>query len=195
MASESSSQISLGDDALLGRNLVVRRIFTLHYESLFRFLWGRLGSRDEASDVAQEAYLRLCRQQDLDKLQGKERSYLFKVATNLLKDRHRRRVIRKDSRDRIIEDTVERSTALETPQHRLEYKQTMASIRKALLAMDPKLRQVFLMRRFHQTPYCEIADTLGVSERTVERRMSQALCLLKNELMSQASSSTWKAEA
>ncbi len=189
VASESNSEMSLSDDALLGRNLVVRRIFARHHDALFRFLRGRSSSPDEASELAQEAYLRLCRQRDLDKLEGRERSYLFKVANNLLRDRHRRRVIRNGSRSADVEDGFGLvNVDQETPQRRLEYKQTLAVVKKALLAMDPKLRQVFLLRRLQRTPYREIADRLGVSERTVERHMHRALRLLKEELLSQAPS-------
>ncbi len=183
VASKSSSEMSLSDDGLLGRNLVVRQIFDRHYEALLRYLRRRLDGQDEASDLAQEAYLRLCRQQDLEKLQGRERSYLFKVATNLLRDRHRRRVIRKSAQQVALEKAL-RPVAVdeESPQRLLEHKQTLAVIKKTLLTMDPKLRRVFLMRRLRLTSYREIAGKLGVSERTVERHMHAALRLLKEEL-------------
>ncbi|MCP3960655.1 MAG: sigma-70 family RNA polymerase sigma factor [bacterium] len=187
LVSDSSPEMSLSDDALLGRNLVVGRIFARHYEALLRYLRRKLDSQDEASDLAQEAYLRLCRQRDLDKLEEGERSYLFKVATNLLRDRYRRRATRNGARHLVFEQVVQpRAVEEDTPQDLLEYKQTLALVKTALLEMDPKLRRVFLMRRLRRTPYREIAERLGVSERTVERYMHGALRLLKQELVTAA---------
>lgn len=187
MAPESGTKASLGDPSLLGRNDAVRRIFDQHYKSLLSFLRGRLGRYNEASDLAQEAYLRVCRQQDLDKLQENERSYLFRIAINLLKDRHRRRATRKSATPLVFEQMLQ-PTAIdeETPQRLLEYKGTLSIVKQTLLAMDPKLRRVFLMRRLRQTSYREIAEEIGVSERTVERYMRRALKLLKEELLKRA---------
>lgn len=173
---------ALGNDATEQRNLFVQRIFTQYHEALFRFLRARLGNETEASDVAQDAYVRLCRQRDLERLRGRERSYLFTIASNLLKDRHRRRT--SSAETIVFEEAIRPDFAEEeTPQSRLEDKQKVAGVKRAVLTMDPKLRQIFLMRRVRQTPYREIANRLGVSERTVERRMRKALKHLKDELL------------
>lgn len=167
------------DDAR--RNLVVQHMFVRYHEALFRFLKAKLGNETEASDVAQDAYVRLCRQRDLEKLQGRERSYLFTIASNLLKDRHRRQASAAETvafDEAILFETADE----ETPQSRLEDKQMAAGVKKALLSMNPKLRRIFLLRRVRRTSYPEIARQVGVSERTVERRMRGALKHLKEEL-------------
>jgi DNA-directed RNA polymerase specialized sigma24 family protein len=40
-------------------NRLIERLFQEHNESLLRFLAARLGSRQEAREIAQEAYVRL----------------------------------------------------------------------------------------------------------------------------------------
>lgn len=176
-----SSNTTLSDDGTARRNLFVQHMFARHHEALFRFLRAKLGNETEASDVAQDAYVRLCRQRNLEKLRGRERSYLFTIASNLLKDRHRRR---RTAAEPIAFDEAIRFEAIdeETPQSLLEDKQRVAGVKRALLGMDPKLRQAFLMRRVRSISYGEIASRLGVSERTVERRMQRALKHLKEEL-------------
>src|SRR6267154_5272898 len=71
------------------RTAVVERLFRDHNEALIRFLRGRVGSRNEALEVAQEAYVRLL---SLDQPGAVSylRAFLFKTAANIAIDRRRR---------------------------------------------------------------------------------------------------------
>src|ERR1700744_5689079 len=71
------------------RASVVERLFREHNEALLRFLRGRVGSRNEALEIAQEAYVRLL---SLDQPGAVSylRAFLFKTAANIAIDRHRR---------------------------------------------------------------------------------------------------------
>jgi len=50
--------------------------------------------------------------------------------------------------------------------------------------MPENQRTVFLMSRNDELKYHEIAECLNISVKTVEKRMSAALKLLRNELLS-----------
>ena len=67
---------------------LIERLFQEHNESLLRFLAARLGSRHEAREVAQEAYVRLLKL-DTPGAIGYFRAFLFKTAANLAVDRVR----------------------------------------------------------------------------------------------------------
>ena len=71
------------------RASVVERLFREHNEALIRFLRGRVGSHNEALEVAQEAYVRLL---SLDEPGAVSylRAFLFKTAANIAIDRRRR---------------------------------------------------------------------------------------------------------
>ena len=60
----------------------VERLFRTYNAALVRYLTRRLGDRDWAEEVAQETFLRALRQDSL----SSERSWLFAVATNLVRD-------------------------------------------------------------------------------------------------------------
>lgn len=149
------------------------------------FLRRLLGNDAEAQDIAQESYLRLCRQDgDLEKIRGHERSYLFKAAHNLLRDRHRRRAVRSAIQVPSVElGPDEEAVDDATPATSLELKQTMVTVRRAVDGMSPEVREVFMMRRAETLTYRQIAERLGVTERTVERRMQKALSHLKEEML------------
>ena len=57
---------------------------------LFNYLFRVSGRRDIAEDVLQESYCRLLSAKLPDMDEAQTRSYLFKIATNLLRDRWRR---------------------------------------------------------------------------------------------------------
>ncbi|HWJ15453.1 MAG TPA: sigma factor, partial [Gemmatimonadaceae bacterium] len=59
------------------------RLFREYHQPLVRYLTRRLGDRDWAEEVAQETFLRAVRQEEAI---VSERSWLFAVATNLIRD-------------------------------------------------------------------------------------------------------------
>ena len=63
----------------------LERLFKAYHAPLVRYLTRRLGDRDWAEEVAQEVFLRALRQDSL----SSERSWLFAVATNLVRLRSR----------------------------------------------------------------------------------------------------------
>ena len=53
---------------------------------------------------------------------------------------------------------------------------------KAIDALPPRTREVFVMSRERGLRYSEIAEQLGVSVKAVEANMSRALRILRGEL-------------
>jgi RNA polymerase sigma-70 factor (ECF subfamily) len=53
---------------------------------------------------------------------------------------------------------------------------------RALKALDPDLREVFVLSRYHELKYAQIAEILGLSIKTIEARLSRALQELQKRL-------------
>ena len=64
----------------------IDRLFREYHQPLVRYLTRRLGDRDWAEEVAQETFLRAVKQETI----MSERSWLFAVATNLVRDEARK---------------------------------------------------------------------------------------------------------
>ena len=64
----------------------------------------------------------------------------------------------------------------------LEYTELKSAYEKALAKLPEKQRTVFLMSRMEEMTYKEIAERLEVSVKAVEKRMSIALSVLKQQL-------------
>ncbi len=59
---------------------------------------------------------------------------------------------------------------------------TQQEIDAAIEQLPPHIRTVFVMNRFDGLTYSQIASTLSLSEKTIEKRMGQALKILRNVL-------------
>lgn len=139
------------------------RLYRAHGHWLIAFLRRRFG-RQEAEDLAQEAYVRLSAQ---DKAVLNPRAFLAKVALNAARDQARRRAVRPT----LLPDHPGHPPT--TPAGQAE----AVLLKQAILSLPPRLRTVFLLSRFGGLTYEEIAQRCGVSVKTVEARMTQALAM------------------
>ena len=146
----------------------VERLFRTYNAALVRYLTRRLGDRDWAEEVAQETFLRALRQDSL----SSERSWLFAVATNLVRDE-----ARKDERRRrhlAILAEEERAREEEEPEpSMLERAQEAALARKAVDSLAERDRLALLMRE-EGLDYTEIADALGLSVGSIGTTLARA---------------------
>jgi RNA polymerase sigma-70 factor (ECF subfamily) len=145
----------------------VDRLFRLYHQPLVRYLTRRLGDRDWAEEIAQETFLRALRQESLTS----ERSWLFAVATNLVRDdarkasrqRARLELLANEERDRVVEPEV---TSMERDESR-------AFARKAIDALAERDRLALLMRE-EGLDYDEIASALDITRSSVGTTLSRA---------------------
>ena len=145
----------------------LERLFNLYHTHLVRYLTRRLGDRDWAEEVAQETFLRALRQERLTS----ERSWLFAVATNLVrdearKDERRRRhleLLAAEERDRVVEpEPLDAERAHE-----------QALARKAVDSLVERDRLALLMRE-EGLNYEEIAEALGMSAGSIGTTLARA---------------------
>jgi RNA polymerase sigma-70 factor (ECF subfamily) len=157
---------------------IVARLFERFRRPLLRYLSDLLKRRDEAEDVVQETYVRLMQVEKLDT--GRVRALIFKVATNLAYDRFRQRRARGPHAD--DETLAELPSNEPAPERIVAFEQGVEIVKRTLLELKPRCRQVFLLRTAEDLGYDEIAARLGISRRTVEREMQHALEVCQRRL-------------
>lgn len=145
----------------------LERLFKLYHVPLVRYLTRRLGDRDWAEEVAQETFLRALRQDALTS----ERSWLFAVATNLVRDEARKDERRRRHLQLLAAEERERVT--EPLEMSLERAQEGAMARKAVDALAERDRLALLMRE-EGLDYNEIADALGLSVGSIGTTLARA---------------------
>lgn len=149
------------DDAAL------ERLFHLYHTPLVRYLTRRLGDRDWAEEVAQETFLRALRQENLTS----ERSWLFAVATNLVRDEARKDERRRRHLQLLAEE--ERDRVVEPVTSDVERARERALARKALDALAERDRLALLMKE-EGLNYTEIASALNMSVGSIGTTLARA---------------------
>jgi RNA polymerase sigma-70 factor (ECF subfamily) len=168
-AAQGAARPAAAHDA--NRELVALAFASLR-PSLLRYLRGLLVAREDAEDVAQEACLKLLTIPAPDLRFGTLRALVFKIATNLAYDRFRARRVRGAAVDHALDEVPSDAPS---PEHIVDFEQGLARVKRTLLELEPRCRQVFLMRAHVGLDYEDIAKQLGISKRTVEREMARAL--------------------
>jgi RNA polymerase sigma-70 factor (ECF subfamily) len=162
------------------------------YESIFRALYQPLvahivrfvDSRAIAEELVQELFLTLwLRRATLEVRGGSITAYLFSAARNraiahLKRERVRARWQDKEEFDARLEQT---ERVREVRDETVEMEIALA-IKAAIDALPERGRQVFRMSRDRGLTYGEIARELGISVKTVENHMGQALRALRERL-------------
>lgn len=159
----------------------LEQVFINNRLSLQSYLRRCLSSNDDAADLLQECYLRLIRTTKPLSTQDIARAWLFTIARNLVVDLFRRRSVRGyDSQVNVEEAEIQDCNP--NPQEALEMAQTLAQIKTCIKKMPDTTRKVFVLSRFEELTYTEIAQRLSLSTRTVERKMSEAMSLMNKHL-------------
>jgi|SRR5579872_473267 len=156
-------------------------LFNKYRAALMRHLERLVHSREDAAELVQETYLRVMRQIQSSHFEAAARAYLFQTATNLAHDHHRRGRLRSHGN---IDDVPEAllPAGAPPPEQLIAADQTLARLRATLLQLPEETREVLLRARVQSQTYAQISEALGISVRTVERRMAQAMELLTHTL-------------
>jgi RNA polymerase sigma-70 factor (ECF subfamily) len=137
-------------------------------------------SREDAEDLVQEAFLRLhVFLEEGHEVRAPE-SFLIRTALNLAVDARRRDV--RDCRDRFLPETIENLTVADlgpTPEENVAAELRLKEMRKILdEKVSPTTRDVFLLHRLEGFSHEEIAERLGISLRSVEKRIARAITVM-----------------
>ena len=161
----------------------IANLFEEHNQSLVRFLSARLHSREEAKELAQEAYVRLLNLDQPDTI-SYVRAFLFRIAANLATDRLKQRHRRSQLRNLLFFDTGEVGS---TPEKGLSAKEELQIVRNAIEELPAKCKTAFLLHKIHDLSVMETADQMNLSIRMVRLYIARALAHCRERLDNAAS--------
>lgn len=143
----------------------ITEIFQENYPNLCRFLESIVGRDNQAQDIAQESFLRLCRT-NLDNISPPEvRFWLFRVARNLALNELSKNNTRAGLLSRFFEFFEKKPPH---PEEELLRNETQKTVRKLLKRLPEHQRSALLLREQEEMTYREIALTLEISESKVK---------------------------
>lgn len=144
--------------------------------ALKRFFEKRVLEHADVDDLVQEVFVRLSRRSALDAIENVQ-GYLFETAANVLRDRIRRRAVR-HAGDHVEYDEAVHTVEEFSPERVLLGKQMLADVVSAIQELPERTRTVFVLQRFEELSYGEIAKRLGISVSAVEKHMMKAIAHL-----------------
>lgn len=167
------------------REQVLERLFHEHGAALRAFLRVRLvaAASGEHEDVVQDVFMRLARMDNLARRlppgKGSNRSFVIKVANNLILDLERQRKVRSEYLESHSEELKEEDVSAISPDIEVQTRRELEQAKTVLMAMKPRWRDSFILHRFGNKSYAEIAVDMGVSAKQIEKYIAQAVKRLR----------------
>lgn len=153
---------------------IFKSVFEHNFQLLRNFLIYKFKDRERAEDVAQNAFVKLWENCGILKPE-QAKSFLYTTAIRLS--------LNQIKHDKVVQHfeiiSKPKSTHQESPEFLLEENELKSRLEQAINELPEKQRTVFLMNRFDNQSYTEIAANLDLSVKAVEKRMHQALLSLR----------------
>ena len=148
---------------------VFKQVYFEWIKPVQRFIQSKGLGISQSADLSQEAFIRLwnnCAKVTREK----SKPFLFTVANNLVIDDFRKNQTQLKLKQRPVQNT-----SSVDPQYQLEMEEFKKKLEQAIDSMTPGAREVFILYRFNDMSYKEIAAQLSLSVKAVEKRMSKGL--------------------
>ncbi len=154
-------------------------LFEEYGKRLYYFAYGYLKSKDDAEEIVQEVFLKVWRNRKQLKPDLSFKAYIFKIAYHqileILKQINRRQAYRHE----IIDESIFFNDDTNT---RLNYQMLLEKVESLIQKLPSRQKEILLKRKKEGIPVKEIATQLGVSPKTVENHLTQALKSIKKDL-------------
>lgn len=165
-------------ECLAGRRAAFDLLVERHRRHVYQLCYRFAGNHEDASDLAQETFIRAFRALGGFKGQSAVGTWLYRIAVNLCLNHV-------SSRPRAIErlDAREQVHARGEPADAVLVRQERAAeLRAAIARLPRKQRATLVLRVYHELPHDQIAGILGSSVGAVKANFFHAIANLKKLL-------------
>ncbi len=157
-----------------------------HSARIINLAYRLVGNRDDAEDLAQEAFLKLHRSLKTFRGESSVGTWLYRTTSRLAVDHLRREKLKRAlffNREQEDQDPLDACPSPDaSPRQILLAKEVETRIQLSLRGLSPRQRVVFSLRHFEEMSLRDIADALGLEEGTVKAHLHRAVRTLRREL-------------
>jgi RNA polymerase sigma-70 factor (ECF subfamily) len=179
------------DDSLREQELVLRAkqrdtaawstIYSEHYDSVYRYIYGRLGKKDEAEDLSSQVFLEALQSIDSFKSMGRPLvAWLFGIARNVANSNFRRVKKLADSTTSAPENTVETLASWDS------FGPEALDLSSGISRLTKEQRDVLILRFYVGMSAREVGCALGKTEPAVYALQMRAIASLRRLIGSES---------
>jgi RNA polymerase sigma-70 factor (ECF subfamily) len=178
------TDLALVHRARAGEYVAFEKLFDRHRALVYRFAYQMVGRRDDAEDVAQEAFVRAYQNLDRYRDEAKFTTWLLRIVTNLCTDQARMSHRRGNLERQEAVGALDWMTIghFDDPVQNLEEDRRKIALRKALAALPAHHRSVIVLRDLEEKEYPEIASILGCTVGGAKLRVLRARRALRDRI-------------
>lgn len=161
-----------------GNESAFEQVFRLYYAPLCRYAVRFVMESAEAEEVVQQVFTRVWERRAELNITVSLKSYLYRSVHNgclNLKQKQQNERHYRETQLRVVHASTE-------PLMEMRSRELQQAITNALDVLPEQCRRVFELSRFEELKYKEIADSLGISIKTVENQMGKALRIMREQL-------------
>ncbi|MET3128305.1 RNA polymerase sigma-70 factor (ECF subfamily) [Arcicella rosea] len=155
-------------------------LFQKYYAPLCSHAVRFVYSKQIAEDLVSEVFYQFYKTEAHLNIKTSFVSYLFTAVRNEAFSHLKKEFGKNDLMDANTENTLKNSMPL--PDAEVHFNQLFMRVNEVIGQLPNQCQKVFLLNRFENKRYQEIADELNISPRTVEVHMSKALKFLRSAL-------------
>ncbi len=163
-----------------GHDAALNDLMDRYAKRLFHYLVRSLQNEDDASDLAQETFVRVYQNRARFDPNQKFTTWLYAIASNLVRDRYRWRSrhpqVSLDAENEQTETAFKESLSASdlAPDEQLQMSEHSAAVAQAVAALPEELRQPLILAVYQELSQAEIAQILNCSVKAVETRIYRA---------------------
>ena len=170
--------------AQAGDELAFATLVRRHERRAYRVARNMVPGREDALDLAQEAFLRVFRSLDRFDFRHEFTTWLYRIVTNLGIDHLRKRRPAVSTSNMGPDEEAEMDlpdASVLNPSERMESLETAALVRQCIDNLAPHFRAVLTLRELEGLSCIEIADIVGATHVTVRWRLHRGRKLFQEE--------------
>lgn len=172
---------------LEGDDQAFAQLVTAYEKQVFNLCLRMCGNREEAKDLAQEAFLKAWRGLRFYQFEAAFSAWLYRLTSNVCID-YLRREKRRPTVSLTLEDDNQETPEMEIadsaplPEEQVLHREREELVAWAMNQLDEEFRQVLTLRVIENLSYEEIGQIMELKEGTVKSRLARARLKLKKIL-------------
>ncbi len=177
MLNNSEKDIILFNEIKRNNQKAFDELFTAYYNELCDFSYLLINNKPLAEEIVADVFANLWIKRKKIKILKNVKAYLYSSTRNLTISYIRKN---KNHFEQIEEERLNIVKSEFSPEKNIKKQELTSEINYLLSVIPERSREIFVLHRFNNFRYSDIADFLEISVKTVEKHMSKALRIMRD---------------